>query len=102
MSENGEDKDAVMLEELGNALIDLEVKFRASTLKERTELRPELERLLESYGGYRLKLLKEGVITGEDDLDEIRSIQQEIDSAAKKEALLKAILRTAVFVATKL
>ena len=32
--------DAVMLEEMGNALIDLEVKFRASSLDDRMALRP--------------------------------------------------------------
>ena len=102
MPENGEDKDAVMLEEMGNTLIDLQVKFRASTLNERMELRPELEKVLNSYGQYRLKLLDDGVITDGNDLAEIRLIQQEIDNAARKEALLKAILRTAAFIATKL
>ena len=63
MADNGNDNDAVMLEEVGNALIDLEVKFRASALNDRIVLRSDLEKLLSSYGEYRLELLEEGVIT---------------------------------------
>src|SRR5215471_1414961 len=57
------DNDAVMLQQMGNAITDVEVKFRASSLAERAALRPSLEQLLNDYADYRLRFLKEGVIT---------------------------------------
>jgi hypothetical protein len=96
------DSDAVMLEKLGFAMVDLEVKFRGSTLSERIEMRPALEELLGDYTRYRLRLLKEGIITTPADLEEMAQIRKEIDRAASKQMLIKAIARTIAFVATKI
>jgi len=96
------DADAAMLEKMGNALVDLEVKFRNSSLSERVEMRPALEGLLADYTEYRLRLLKEGIITTDADLEEMARIKQEIDAAASKQALIKAIVRTVAFIAAKI
>lgn len=95
------DSDIIMLEKMGYALVDLEVKFRASSLSERVEMRPALEELLGDYTEYRLRLLKEGIITTEEDLKEMAKIKQEIDKAASKQSLIKAIAKTIAFIATK-
>lgn len=95
------DKDAQMLEKMGNAIIDLEVKYRSSNLSDRAALKPVLEELLMDYAEYQLRLIKEGVITIDDDLREMDEIRAEIDKAAKREALLKALARTIAFVAAK-
>lgn len=102
MGRESKDKDGVMLEEMGNALIDLEVKFRNSTLQERVAMRPMLEELLGDCARYRLRLLKEGIITTEEDLKEMLLIKKEVDRAANRQGLLKAIARTIGFVATKI
>jgi hypothetical protein len=102
MRRNEMDKDSKMLEEMGNALIDLQVKYRASSLSDRMALKPALEELLNDYADYQLRLLKEGIITSDEDLEEMANIKKEIDKAAKMEALLKAIARTIAFVATKI
>ncbi len=96
-----EDNDAVMLQQMGNAITDLEVRFRASSLEDRMAMRPSVEQLLNDYAEYRLRLLKEGVITGDQDLAEMRRIQADINAAAQKQDLIKAIARTAAFIATK-
>jgi len=96
------DRDTQMLQEMGNAVIDLMVKYRCSSLSERMTLKPALEELLEDYAEYQLRLLKEGVISTEDDLKEMRKIKNEIDKAAKMEALLKVIAKTIAFIATKI
>jgi hypothetical protein len=95
------DKDTVMLQQMGNALVDLQVKYRSSNLSDRMAIKPALEELLGDYADYQLRLLKEGVITSDDDLEEMKKIQEEIDKAAKKGAMLKAIARTIAFIATK-
>ncbi len=96
-----QDNDAVMLQKMGYAITDLEVKFRASSLEDRIAMRPSVEQLLNDYADYRMRLLKEGVITTDADLEEMKKIKKDIDSAAKKQELIKAIARTAAFIATK-
>ena len=96
------DNDTQMLKELGDAVIALQVKYRNSPLAERMALKPALEELLSDYTNYQLRLLKEGVITNQEDLDEIANLKQEIDQAAEKEALLKAIGKTIAFIALKI
>ena len=95
------DDDAKMLEAMGQAIIDLEVKYRASSLADRMTMKPDLDKLLTDYADYQVRLLKEGVITTQADLEEMATIQAEIEQAASTQKLLAAIVRTAVFVATK-
>jgi hypothetical protein len=49
-----------------------------------------------------LRLLKEGVITADEDLQKMDGIKKEIDQAAKLEDMLKAIAKTIAFIATKI
>lgn len=95
------DDDAKMLEEMGQAVIAMQLKYRAAPLRDRMALKPALEELLDDYAKYQVRLLKEGTITGAEDLAEIARIREEIDKAARAEALLKAVARTIAFVATK-
>jgi recombinational DNA repair protein RecT len=96
------DRDTQMLQEMGNAVITLQMKFRNSPLADRMAIKPALEELLSDYADYQIRLLKEGIITSEQDLAEMADIRQEIEQAAKKEALLKAIGKTIAFVAVKI
>jgi len=96
------DRDTQMLQEMGNAVIALQMKFRNSPLADRMAIKPALEELLSDYANYQIRLLKEGIITSEQDLAEMADIRQEIEQAAEKEALLKAIGRTIAFVAVKI
>jgi len=80
----------------------LQMKFRNSPLADRMAIKPALEELLSDYADYQIRLLKEGIITSEQDLAEMADIRQEIEQAAKKEALLKAIGKTIAFVAVKI
>ena len=95
------DKDAQMLDGMGSALVELQVKYRNASLPERMRLRASLEEILEDYAKYQIRLLKEGVITTDEDLAEMQEIQTEIDKAADEQKLLAAIAKTIAFVATK-
>lgn len=95
------DTDAEMLVSMGSAVIELQRKFRQSTLEERMTIRPALEEMLEDYTEYELKLLKEGVITTDSDLAEFDTIRREIDEAAGKQAILLGIARVIGFVAMR-
>jgi hypothetical protein len=95
------DNDAKMLKEMGDALVDLQVKYRSSSLIERMALKPSLEELLNDYADYQLRLLKEGEITTEGDLQEMANIREEVDKAADIQTMAKVVARTIAFIATK-
>ncbi|NWG76484.1 MAG: hypothetical protein HXY24_18090 [Rubrivivax sp.] len=95
------DNDTKMIKEMGKALIDLQVKYRSSRLSDRMTLKPALEELLDDYAELQIRLIKEGVITTDEDLEEMAKIKEEINRAAKQEALMKVIARTIAFIATK-
>jgi len=95
------DNDTKMIKEMGEALIDLQVKYRSSSLSDRMTMKPALEELLDDYAHLQMRLIKEGVITTDGDLEEMAKIKEEIDQAAKQEALLMVIARTIAFIATK-
>ena len=95
------DNDAKMLEAMGQALIDLQIKYRASSLSDRMTLKPALDQLLDDYADYQVRLLKEGVITTDADLEDMAAIQKEIEKAATAQKILAAVARTIAFVATK-
>lgn len=95
------DNDAKMLEEMGQAVVAMQLKYRAAPLRDRMTLKPTLEELLADYARYQVKLLKEGTISTDADVAEAASIRAEIEKAAKTEALLKAVARTVAFVALR-
>jgi hypothetical protein len=95
------DNDAKMLEQMGTALTNLQIKYRASSLADQMELRPALDELLEKYSDYQSKLLDEGIITKDSDLADMEEIKAAIDDAAKKQELAVAIAKTIAFIATK-
>ena len=95
------DNDSVMLERLGYAVVDLQVKYRAASLADRLTLRPQLEDLLEKYAAYQVKLLEDGIITTDADLQAMDAIRAEIDQAADTQKLITALARTIAFVASK-
>ena len=95
------DNDSVMLEQLGFAVVDLQVKYRAASLADRLALRPKLDELLENYATYQVKLLDDGIITTEAELQDMQAIRDAIDQAADTQKLIAALARTAVFIASK-
>lgn len=95
------DNDSKMLLALGEGLIDLQLKYRASSLTDRMTLKPALDQLLADYADYQIRLLKEGTITTAEDLTEMAAIKKQIDKAAECQKVLAAFARTIAFVATK-
>ena len=96
------DNDSQMIKVMSNALIDLQVKYRSSSVVDRMKILPDLEKLLNDFSKYQLNLLKEGIITTDDDLEEMAQIKRDIDAAANKQQLLLAIGKTIVFIGKKI
>ncbi len=92
-----EDRDAVMLKQLGYALGELQYKYKVSGPIARTKLRPELEAIFKQYQDYRIMLLGPSAIVSDADVKEMKAIRAEIEKAASKQQLLVAIGRIAGF-----
>jgi hypothetical protein len=99
---NMTDNDSIMLERMGEALTILMLKFRRSSIDDRAVLRPSLFELMNDSADYQKKLLKEGVITTEEDIEDMKVIRLEMDHAAGRQALLLAIARASTFIAAKI
>jgi len=57
--------------------------------------------LTRDYVDFQLKLIQEGVITTDADLEEMEDIRREIDNAARTQEIVQAIARTIAFIAKR-
>ena len=96
------DKDSQMIKAMTNAIINLQLKYRASPIMERMQMRPGLEELISDLAKYQMRLLKEGVITNDADIEAMAQIKKEIDAAVNKQQLFEALGKTIAFVALKI
>ncbi len=94
------DNDAAMLQAMGNTITDLQVQYRAASLDDQAVLITPLKELLGDYAAYQAKLLKAGTITTDEELAEIKTIQDSISDDAKRQDLLLAISRIVALIAT--
>ncbi|MEO8042241.1 MAG: hypothetical protein ABI646_06520 [Acidobacteriota bacterium] len=62
---------------------------------------PQLAELWNDWVTLRIKLMKAGVITTNEDLAAMEAIKQEIDAAADRQAIILAVARTIAFIAAK-
>jgi len=95
------DNDALMIESSGMAVTKIQIQYRQCSIRDRMLIRPTLEQALDDYARYQIKLLKEGVITSEKDLAEMKHIREEIDKAGETQQLLEGIARFVAFVAVR-
>jgi hypothetical protein len=96
------DNDALMLDVLGKSLLDLQTKYRMAPIDDRMALRQPLQEALDDYASYQDKLLKEGIITSDADLDEAKDIANTIATAANRQSFLVVLGRVIAFIAPKI
>lgn len=96
------DNDAQMIKSMSNALIDLQIKYRASAVADRMQIKPALDDLLQKFSEFQIALLREGVMTNDSDLAEMARLKNDIDAAANKQQLIAALAKTAGFIVKKL
>jgi len=95
------DNDAEMLQQLGNQITDLQVKYRALPIDEQMVIYPALKQLLEEYARYQSKLLMVGIIATDEDLAEMRQLKAAVDAAADKMDLLAAVGKLISFIVVR-
>ena len=65
-------------------------------------IRPSLEEVLSDYSTFQLKLLKEGVITTNEDITDMQNIRNEIYDAAEEQELIEGVARLIAFIAVRI
>ena len=95
-----DEQDREFLQEAQAALDNLYDKFHQADSATRWELRPQIEQAVTKLSEVRMALLKEGTLTKPEDLDRLRTIKQEIESAADKQAMVVAAARMIAVLAT--
>lgn len=91
------DNDAVVLQDLGNVVTMIDVKYRLAEPGDRVALKADRDAALQEYAAARAKLLADGIICGDAHIAEMRRIQLEIQQAAEREQLLRGIARVLGF-----
>ena len=93
------DPDLTVLEEAAAAVTAIDRKYRRANFNEQIELKPERDEAFNTYARARLKLLEEGVIATEEDVEQMKRIRREVARARKTQTLIAGALRLARFLA---
>ena len=94
-----QDNDAAMLIAMADTITDLQVRYRAASLEDQAILITPLKEAIKDFGDYQARLLKAGTITTDEELAEMKAIQDSISANANRQDLLKAIARIVAFIA---
>ena len=91
------DNDAEVLKAANQAVVTIDLKYRASNFGDQLKLKPERDKAFNTYSAARLKLLNEGVICTADDVAEMKALRDEVKEAAKRQSLLAGIVKVVGF-----
>ena len=91
------DNDAIVLKAAAAAATSIDLKYRQASFSEKLELKQDRDKAFNAYSKARRKLLEEGVICTQNDVEEMKSIRQQIGHAKKTQSLLMAVGRLIAF-----
>ena len=91
------DNDAIVLKDAAAAVTSIDLKYRKASFSEKLELKKDRDKAFNAYSRARRKLLEEGIICKQDDIEEMKSIRREIGYAKKIQSLLMAVGRLIAF-----
>lgn len=98
------DNDEIVLEDAKEAAFALDKAYRRAVLNADldliAQLKPRVDEAYDRYSQARLNLIKEGVVTTDEDVSEMRRIRAEIDQAAATQELIDGAIRFAAFIVT--
>ena len=92
------DTDSLTLTEASDAVLRIDLRYRTLlNIDDKEDLKPTRDQVFAAYTSARLKLLEEGVMTTQADVDEMEALRGEIEQAAEKQALIRGGVRVAGF-----
>lgn len=93
------DNDARVLEDAADAVTVIDLEYRAADAGGRLALKTARDEAFRRYAEARLKLLADGVICNDADVEEMTRLRQEVKQAADTQALVQAAVKLTIFLA---
>ncbi len=93
------DPDAEVLKAANAAVMEIDLRYRASTFDEQIDLKEARDAAFDAYAKARINLLQAGIISTPADLEQMKALADEIHKAAQKQALINTAFRIAGFLA---
>jgi hypothetical protein len=93
----GPDFDSQMLQQANQAVVDIDLRFKAASFNDKLALADSRDRAFHAFALARLKLLQAGVICTAADVNQMAQIRAEISQAASTQSLITAIGRIVGF-----
>lgn len=87
------DRDMLVLRDAGNAVTEIDIRYRVGDINVKRELRDAREQAFAAYSLARLALLRDGILTTEKDLEDMRDLKRQIDEAGDTQDLIVAVLQ---------
>ena len=97
------DNDEMILEDAKEVAFAMDKAYRRAMrtpdIDRMTKLKPYVSEVFEKYSLARLKLLEEGVLANDKDVEEMGRIRADIEQAAATQALITGAIKFAGFIA---
>ena len=94
------DNDTIVLQDLGETVTLIDVKYREASPAARFEMKENRDKALNEYGAARDKLIADGVICTDQQVIEMRKLKAEVEHAADTQMLIRAVAQVASFIVT--
>ncbi|MGD8588909.1 MAG: hypothetical protein PVG22_08780 [Chromatiales bacterium] len=85
------DTDLEIMKSAASAATEIDVKYRVATFADKIKLKPERDKAFNAYAQARLKLLEDGMISTEADLQTMQEIKTEVQQARDTQTLILGI-----------
>ena len=93
------DTDLEILEQLSATVTAVDRKYRRASFNDKLKLKKQRDELFNAYAKARLKLLEDGLITGDAELEEMKEIRSQIAHAREVQSILIGVARLVKFAA---
>jgi hypothetical protein len=87
------DNDEIIISKAAATATSIDIKYKRASPTDKVILKSERDKAFSAYAGARLKLLEEGTISSNADVDEMNDIRKQVGNARKQQSLIIAIGR---------
>jgi hypothetical protein len=87
------DHDETILKKAAATATSIDIKYKRASATDKAILKPGRDEAFSAYAGARLKLLEEGTVSSEADVEEMGEIRRQVAHARKTQSLVIAIGR---------
>ena len=91
------DNDEIIITKAAATATSIDIKYKRASPTDKVILKPKRDKAFSAYARARLKLLEEGTLCTNDDVQEMNEIRKQVANARKIQSLVIAIGRFVAF-----